>query len=185
MKNKENASLSTKEWIFSILGIIVLSCFIILPPVFRVVFKVEEVVEDIPTEIDIKTLVCTKNNYYSDIVRKSDTYTIKYYKDKVRTYNIKLESIYPDTIPYEAEKEKEGRLSTAYGLVEGISYKVNPNDSELRITTEEDCDLSVFMTTNVILPGDEAETKINSVFTTKDSVQQIRMDLEDQGFSCQ
>ena len=152
---------------------------------FRVFLKEDKPQEDIPKEIDIKTLTCTKKNYYSGVVRKNDTYTIKYYKDKVRTYNIKLESIYTDPIPYDDEKQKEGRLSTAYNLVEGISYTVNPNDASLKITTEEECDLSVFKSTTVTLPGDEVETKINSVYTTKDSVEQIRRDLQTEGYICE
>ena len=182
---KEKVGLSTIEWILSITGILVLSCLVILPPVFRVFLKENKPQEDIPRDIDIKTLVCSKKNYYSGVVRKNDTYTIKYYKDKVRTYNIKLESIYTDPIPYDDEKQKEGRLSTAYNLVEGISYTVNPNDAALKITTEEDCDLSVFKSTTVTLPGDEVETKINSVYTTKDSVEQIRRDLQTEGYICE
>jgi len=184
MKEKEKIGLSTLEWILSIVGILVLCCLIVLPPVFRVVLKEEKVEEDIPDQIDILTLTCTKNNYYSGSVRKNDTYTIKYYKDKVRTYTIKSESIFTDTVPYDEEKQKQGRLSTAYSLVEGINYTVNPNDAELKITTEEDCDLSVFKSTTVTLPGDTIETKINSVYTTKDSVEQIRIDLEDEGYTC-
>lgn len=182
---KEKIGLSKVEWILSIVGIVVLSCFVILPPAFRIFLKEEKVVEDIPKEIDILTLTCTKKNYYSGVVRKNDTYTIKYYKDKVRTYNIKLESIYTDPVPYDEEKQKEGHLSTAYNLVEGISYTVNPNDANLKITTEEDCDLSVFKSTTVTLPGDSVETKINSVYTTKDSVEQIKRDLQSEGYVCE
>ncbi len=183
MKNKEKSGLSTFEWILSITGIIVLSCLIILPPVFRIVFK-EQPQEYVPDEIEIKTLVCTKNNFYSGEVRRNATYTIRYFNDKVRTYTIKNESIYNDPTPYGEEKEKEGRLSTAYNLVEGISYKVNPNDAELKIITEESCDLSKFKSTVVTLPSDSVETKINSAFTTKDSVDQIKIDLQDEGYIC-
>ena len=183
MKSKEKVGLSLVEWILSVLGILVLSCLIILPPVFRVVFK-EEPHEYIPTEIEIKTLTCTKNNYYSGDVRKNSTYIIKHFNNKVRTYTIKHESIYTDPNPYGDEKQKEGRLSTAYNLVEGISYRVNPNDTELRITTEENCNLSKFKSTVVTLPGDTVETKINSVFTPKDSVDQIKIDLQDEGYIC-
>ena len=183
MKNKEKVGLTILEWILSITGIMVLSCLIILPPVFRIVYK-EKPKEYVPNEIEILTLTCTKNNYYSGEVRKNDTYTIKYYNDKVRTYTIRHESIYPDPTPYAEEKQKEGRLSTAYNLVEGINYKVNPNDGELKIITEETCDLSRFKSTVVTLPGDEVETKINSTFTTKDSVEQIKTDLQDDGCIC-
>ena len=182
---KEKIGLSTTEWILSIAGIVLLSCLIILPPVFRTFLKEEKKEEYIPKGVEIKTLKCTKNNYYSGVVRKNDTYTIKYYKDKVKTYNIKLESIYTDTVPYDEEKQKEGRLSTAYNLVEGISYTVNPNDAALKITTEEECDLSVFKATTVKLPGDEIETRINSVYTPQDSVDQIKRDLQSEGYICE
>lgn len=179
----DKKGLSIVEWLFSIIGIIFFLCLIILPPVFRVVFK-EKPQEYAPDQIEIKTLTCTKANYYSGDVRKNDTYEIKYYNDKVRTYTIIRESIYNDTVPYSDEKQKEGRLSTAYNLVEGISYKVKPNDAELKITTEEDCDLSKFKSTVVTLPGDTVETKINSTYTYKDSVDQIKIDLQDEGYIC-
>ncbi len=180
---KEKVGLSIMEWIFSIIGIAFFACLIILPPVFRVVFK-EAPKEYVPDAIEIKTLTCTKANYYSGEVRKNDTYIIRYYNDKVRTYTIKRESIYNDTVPYSDEKQKEGRLSTAYSLVEGISYSVKPNDAELMIITEEYCDLSKFKSTVVTLPGDTVETKINSTYTLKDSVDQIKTDLQDEGYIC-
>lgn len=180
---KEKVGLSIIEWVFSIVGIAFFACLIILPPVFRIVFK-EKAQEYVPDEIEIKTLTCTKNNYYSGEIRKNDTYTIKYYNDKVRTYTIVRESVYNDTVPYGDEKQKEGKLSTAYNLVEGISYKVKPNDAELKITTEEYCNLSKFKSTVVTLPGDTVETKINSTYTPKDSVDQIKIDLQDEGYIC-
>ena len=70
-------------------------------------------------------------------------------------------------------------------MVEGISYTVNPNDAALKITTEEDCDLSTFKSTTVTLPGDTVETKINAVYTAKDSVDQIKRDLQDEGYICE
>ena len=184
MKNEEKIGLSKLELGLSIAGIVLLSCLIILPPVFRIAFKEKKVVEDIPKDIDILTLICSKKNYYSGDVRKNTTYTIKYYKDKVRTYNIVTESIYSDPAPYDTQKQLEGKASTAYGMVEGINYTVNPSDKDLKITVIEDCDLSTFKSTPVIVPGDAVETKINSVYTTKDSVEQIKTDLQDEGYTC-
>ena len=183
MNDKEKVGISILEWVFSIAGIVFFACLIILPPVFRVAFK-EKIKDAEPKQIEILTLTCTKDNYYSGEVRKNDTYTIKYYKDRVRTYSIKSESTYTDTVPYDDDKQKEGRLSTAYNLVEGISYSVKPDDANLKIITEEDCDLSRFKSTVVTLPGDTVETKINSTYTTKDSVDQIKTDLQDEGYIC-
>ena len=183
-ENKEKVGLNTVEWILSIAGIIVLSCLVILPPAFRIFLKENKVEEDIPKEVDILTLTCTKKNYYSGVVRKNDTYTIKYYKDKVRTYTIKTNTTFSDPAPYDTVKQEEGELSTAYGLVEGINYTVTRNEENLRITTEESCDLSIFKSTSVTLPTSTNEIKVNSAFTTKDSVEQIKIDLEHDGYKC-
>ena len=39
---KKKSGLTATNWVLSILGILVLSCFVILPPVFRVFLKEEE-----------------------------------------------------------------------------------------------------------------------------------------------
>ena len=180
----EKIGLNKTEIILCIAGIVVLTCLIVLPPVFRVAFKEKKVVEDIPDEIQIETLTCTKNNYYSDGVKMNSAYVIKHYKDRVRTYNIKHESTFDDPSPYDEQKQAEGKVSTAYNMVEGISYTVVPNDKDLKISVEEDCDLSKFKSMTVTLPGDTVETKINSKYTNKESVKEIKLDLESEGYSC-
>ena len=176
--------LNTKEWILSITGIIALVLLIVLPPVFRVAFKEKKEKEEIVDEIDIKTLTCTKNNYYSENTANNDTITITYYKDKVRTYNITQEKKYSTIEEYDTAKQNAGLLSTAYELVEEIDYSVTPVDADLKLTIIEKCNLGAFKSTTVKLPGSEEEFKINAVYDTKDSVKEVKGDLEDEGYNC-
>lgn len=183
MKNKMNY-LTTKEWILSISGIVVLLLLIVLPPVFRVVLKEDKPKEEFVDELDIKVLTCTKNNYYSDNVSMNDTITFTYYKDKIRTYSIKQEKKYPTIEEYDDAKQSAGQLSTAYGLVEGIDYSVTPADADLKLTTMEDCNVVAFKSTAVKLPGSDEEFKINAAYDSKESFKEIKGDLEDEGYSC-
>ena len=181
---EEKVGLTPIELALSIAGIVFLLCLIVLPPVFRVAFKEEKKEEDIPTQAKIKKMTCTKSNYYEEDVKTNSTYVIMHYKDRVRTYSVKIEKTFNDPAPYDTVKQDVGKLATAYGLVEGINYNVNPSDQDLKIITEEDCDLAVFKSTSVSLPGEENEIKINSLYSTKDSVEQIKIDLEHEGYSC-
>ena len=183
---EEKIGLSKVEIALSVIGIFLLSCLVILPPLFRVVLKEKKEVIDEPKPIDIKVLTCTKLNYYSQdaTVKENDTYTIKYYKDKVRTYSIKKERIYSDPLPYGEAKEAAGKQSTAYNLVEGIDFTVNPDDTGLKIVATENCDLSIFKPTTVTVPGDTDPTKVMSEYTTKDSVEEIKSNLESDGYVC-
>lgn len=181
---KEIKDLSATEWLLSIIGITFLLTLIVLPPVFRVVYKEEVNPESLVDELDIKTLVCNKNNYYSEGSKNNDSITITYYKDKVRTYEIRTQKLFDDITAYANEKQSLGLLSTAYGLVNSIELSVTPDDTDLKIIATEKCTPGNFKSTVVNLPDTEQEFKINSKYTTADSVKQIKADLEDDGYSC-
>ena len=168
----------------SIGGILFLLSLIVLPPVFRVVFEEKVDPESMITELDIKTLVCTKNNYYAEGSRNNDQITLTYYNDKVRTYKIKYEKQYDDITAYDTEKQNLGLLSTAYGLVDGIELSVTPNDTDLKIISTEQCTPGIFKATVVTLPDTEQEFKINAKYTTTESAKQIKLDLEEDGYKC-
>ena len=182
--NKLGKDLSGTEWLLSIVGIVFLLTLIILPPVFRVVFKEKTNPDELIDELDIKTLTCTKNNYYSEGSKNDDTITIVYYNDKIRTYTIKYQKIFDDITSYDNEKQSLGLLSTAYGLVDGIELSVTRNDTDLKITSVEKCTPGTFKSTIVNLPDIEQEFKVNSKYESTDSVKQIKIDLEDEGYKC-
>lgn len=184
MNNEQKIGLTTTELVLSIVGIVIFACLIILPPVFRVAFKEDEPEEEVIDEIQIKTLICNKDNYVSEGTMNNDIITITYYNDKPRTYNIKLEKTYDALETYDDEKQALGRLSTAYSLIDGISFSVNANDSDLRIVTTEECDLGLFKPTSVTLPGDSEETRIYSTYTNTDSIDEIKSNLTSAGYTC-
>ena len=183
MEKEKKKYLSTLEWILSISGIALLTILIVLPPLFRVVFK-ESKPDDFVDELDIKTLVCTKNHYYSENSYNNDNIRISYYKDKVRTYNVRQEKKYSTIEEYDNFKQKAGLLSNAYDQVDGISFRVNTLDADLEVITTEYCDLTVFKSTIVTLPDNNEDYKINAVYTAKDSVAEIQADLETDGYIC-
>ncbi len=182
--SKLGKDLSAMEWFLSIIGIIFLTTLIVLPPVFRVVFKEKVDPESMVDELKIQTLICNKNNYYAEGSRNDDQITITYYKDKVRTYEIKSQKLFDDLTAYDNEKQSLGLLSTAYGLVDSIELSVTPNDIDLRLTSTEKCVPGNFKSTVVNLPETEQEFKVNAKYTTSDSAKQIKIDLEEDGYKC-
>ena len=182
--NEEVKDLSMMEWFLSIIGIIFLLTLIILPPVFRVQFKEKVNPDELVDELEIKKLICNKNNYYAESSRNDDSITITYYNDKIRTYEVKSQKQFDDLTAYETEKHSLGLLSTAYGLVDNIELSVTRDDVNLRITATEKCVPGSFKSTVVNLPETEQEFKVNAKYTTMDSVKQIKMDLEDDGYKC-
>ena len=182
--SKLGKDLSATEWLLSIAGIIFLLTIIILPPVFRKVFKEKVNPDELIDELDIKTLTCTKNNYYSEGSKNDDTITIVYYRDKIRTYTVKYQKIFDDITAYDTEKQSLGLLSTAYGLVDGIELSVTPDDTDLKITSVEKCTPGTFKSTIVNLPETQQDFKVNSKYSSTDSVKQIKLDLEQEGYKC-
>ena len=181
---KEKVGISGIELFLSIMGIMFLLSFIILPPVFRVIFKEKINPDTLVDELKIETLICTKDNYYSEDSKNTSNITMTYYNDKVRTYEIKEKKEYTDTTTYATEKQSLGLLSTAYSLANGIELVVNASDTDLIITTIESCSPGTFKSTTISLPDVEQEFKINSKYTTIDSVKQIKEDLETDGYKC-
>ena len=102
----------------------------------------------------------------------------------INVSNIRTQKLFDDITAYANEKQSLGLLSTAYGLVNSIELSVTPDDTDLKIIATEKCTPGNFKSTVVNLPDTEQEFKINSKYTTADSVKQIKADLEDDGYSC-
>lgn len=183
-KEKVKIGLTPLNWVLSIAGILLLSCLIILPPVFRVFIKEAKVVEEIPEQIIIEKLTCSRKNYRVGSHVENDLLTFNYYKDKIRTYTRKREMSYQNLDQYELDKQSFGRLTSAYDILEGIKYSVNTDDTETKIVVSESYDLGVFKKTYIIIPGDTEETEVDSKYTLEDSVNAIKNDLEKNGYTC-
>lgn len=185
MKNKkEKIGLTPVSLVLSIIGILVFASFIILPPLFRVVFKEEVVEPPQPEKIVIETMECTRNSYAVGNHNESNVVTLTYAKDSLRTYKKRTEQIYKDTVTYEKEKKSQGILTTAYSLLNGVTYDVSPKDSEAKLIIEEDYDLGIFKAEKVTLPDSEEVVEIKEVYKLGDSVTGVVSKLSQEGYNC-
>lgn len=180
---KEKIGLTPINWILSVLGIILLSCIIILPPVFRVVFKEEEIIE-LPEEAIIEELTCTKNNIILNGYTAEVTYNFNYYKDQIQTYSKKTTSTYTDYVLYDTDKQTYGRYTGAFNILSGYEYLMEPDDVNYILTVSEDYDLAIFKNVVITIPGDTEETKVTSIYTMSDSMTQVKNNLINDGYIC-
>ena len=180
---KEKIGLTPINWFLSILGIIVLSCLIILPPVFRTVFKEEKPIE-LPEETIIEKLTCTKNDIVLEGYTGDITYSFSYYQDQIQNYSKKTVSTYTDYVLYDNDKQTFGRYTAAFNILAGYEYVMEPNDETYMLTINEDYDLTTFNNTTITIPGDTEETKVTSLYTMSDSMNQIKNNLINDGYTC-
>ena len=179
---EEKIGITPINWILSILGIAVLLCFIILPPVFRVVFKEEVKVPD--DEPIIEHLTCTKNNYVTTDHFENDSITFNYVGNKVNTYSRVTEMTFHNLDDYEKVRDELGRLATAYSLLDGVEYIVTPDVGSLKITLTQKFNLGTFKSTSVTVPGDLEPTQLTSDYTHSQLIKDIKADLIDEKYSC-
>ena len=181
-KKEEKIGLTPVSLILSILGILIFASLIILPPVFRVVFKEEVVEEPKPEKLVIETMECTRNNYTVNNHSESNLITMTYAKDSLRTYKKRTEQAYKDTVTYEKEKQVQGDLTSIYETVEGIIYNASPKDKEAQLIIEEEYDLGKFKNETVEINDKKYEVKFE--YKQGDSVTGIVSGLTKQGYNC-
>lgn len=180
---EEKIGLTTTNWILSILGILLLSSLIILPPIFRVVFKEEEK-QEIKDEIIIEKITCEKKNIISATYREDINLVFYYYKDRIRTYSKSASRTYNDYILYESDKQKFGRYVTNFSLLTGYTYSIDPDDEMPAISISEEYDLGVFKSTTITIPGENEEVTVTTAYTNEDSMNKIKNDLINDGYTC-
>ena len=186
MKKEKKIGLTLVNWILSILGILLFASFIILPPVFRVVFK-KEVKEPEPVEeIVIVNMTCTRNSYTVNDHLEDNVVKITYAKDSLLKYSKRtVQNFKNNTTAYEQEINKQGRLTAAYMLVDGVEYNVSPQVSELKIIVEENYDLDKFKEESVTSPDSEEVVEVKSEYKKGDSANGIISSLTSNGYNCQ
>ena len=181
---KENNGLTPLNWVLSIAGILVLSCLVILPPVFKIAFKEKEKTSDDP-KVVVQHMTCVKNHYPVEKHFESDTIKFTYVANKINKYSYVKEIVFDDTESFDKYKEEYGKLSTAYSLIKtGIEHKLNIDNSTLKIVSSEEFNLGSFQPTSVTIPGDNEPTKVDSEYTREDSVSDIKTELINSGYSC-
>lgn len=181
---KVKVGMSFMNWVLSFAGILVFLSFIALPPFFRLAYPKEEPVEDISGKIPMEALVCKIENHSTPTYTENQTINIRYYIDQIRTYTKDTVQTYKDVETFEADKQEYGRLSSAYSLVEGVSYDVSPDSVNLKITISEKYELGQFVEKDVILPGEEEPIKVTSNYTLEDSLTKVKTDLTALGYTC-
>ena len=170
---KEKVGMSSFNWIMSIFGIIFLSTFIILPPLFRLVLPEKEDEEIVEPVIIIQTINCSVRNNNVETHTENDEIEFKYYQDQLRSYKRTKEIIYADIEEYDEDKQLFGKLSTAFSIIEGVKYDATPNPANLNIIIDESYDFSLFSPRTVTIPGETESITITSDFKSGDSITQI------------
>jgi len=183
MKN-QNVGLTTANWILSILGIILLSCVIILPPIFRVFFKEEEIIESLPEKIDLQVTACEKKDILMGQYTYNEILTFYFTNDKIHNYSRDVERIYRDFDSYSNDKQLFGRYATAFSILSGYKFSVNPDDNNLVINIDELYELNVFKETTITIPGDNYETNVTSIYMKDQSVEEVVNSLTIDGYIC-
>lgn len=88
-KEEQKVGLSTMNWVLSILGIMFFSSFIILPPIFRLVFKEEEILPPIVEQVE-RSFSCSReeegeegvNSYQYSVQGVNDSLNVVAYTEK-------------------------------------------------------------------------------------------------------
>lgn len=182
---KQKIGLTTTNWILSILGILLLSCLIILPPVFRVVFKEEP--QKVPEpEPDIPTIIttCQKENIMELEYVDNEKLIFYHQNDKIKTFNKETNRIFNDPLIYQQNKQSYGVLVTAFSMISGYDYSATPNDNDSTINIIETYDLNHFAPTMIVIPGDTEPTSIKSDYELNESIVNIKENLTANGYLC-
>ena len=182
---EEKYGLTGTEWFLSIIGIILLACVIILPPVFRTVFKEEEKEPVLPDEIVIGTIKCLKDNITELDYTYTETLNFTYYNDSIQQYSLNSKRIYNDSVIYLNDKQLFGKYTTAFSILSGYNYSVDPDDDTYTLIIDEKFNLDEFEETTITIPGDNETTSIKSKYTKNDSIEQIKNNLVSNGYICE
>lgn len=183
---EQKVGLTSTNWILSILGILVLSCFIILPPVFRTFMK-EEVVEgeeQLKEEVIIGVTSCQNENIKAVDYIDNETVTFTYNNQKLQSFTRKIIRTYSDSLVYQEEKANYGKLVTAFSVINGYEYTATPEDDTSSINIQERYDLTSFKPTTIMVPGDENPTAITTSYQLNDDISQVKEYLTTNGYTC-
>lgn len=202
MEEKKKVGLSSIEWILSIMGIILLLLVIVLPPVFRVVFKEEvqeennnnsNIQENLNTEekttIDDTSytkITCTKqestSNYIEtvNVVLAHQNNLLKILTTtSVKTYL--LDTKESENLFAEA-KLACSNISDQYYQVTGYSHSCNTSVDAVHVTQKYD--LNNFQST-LVNNQDGTTTQLQTAYSLDQNVEDIKMSLVNDGYTCQ
>lgn len=183
---KEKVGLTTTNYILCIGGILLLSLIIILPPVFRIVFKSNDnqINQDEIVNHPELSITCYKDNIKTDTTTNNETYIFNYKDNKVKSYTKIINKNFLDPNNYETEKYELGRLVTAFSVINGYNYSINPNDDQLLLIVNEKYDLETFNSTIISIPGNTEPTSLSAEYSLDQSILEIQNQLTNDGYLC-
>lgn len=181
---EEKVGLTATNWILSIVGIILLMSIIILPPVFRSVFK-EEIIEDPPQpEIVLGTTTCNNPNLVTQKYTDNETLIFTYKNQKIQEFKRQTTRTYVDTLVYQEEKLIYGKYVTAFSIISGYQYSATPNDDISVISIQENYDLTQFRPTTVTLADNENPIAVTTPYQLDDDISTLIQYLTTNGYTC-
>lgn len=184
---KEKVGLTPINYLLSMIGIIILASFIILPPVFRSIFPKKEVVlEPTPNpEIVNQTLACHKSGITLSDYTANEAYIFTFKNSKLDRYTLRTEMVYSDPIFYQEEKNRYGRYVTAFSGIEGYQYSVTPNDEEASFLVIANYDFNTFKPTTILVSGEENPTAITSRYVVGNDFNFVKNDMLTNDYTCE
>lgn len=182
MKNKK-VGLTIKNWILSILGILLLLCVIVLPPVFRMFFE-EKVLPTPDLDVPIVTTTCSKEGLEDVDYIDSEILTFEHQNLKIKQISKNTNRVYKDPLIYQQNVQSYGILVTAFSIIAGYKYSATPNDQNSSIGIIEVYDLTNFKATMIAIPGTDEVTSIESEYQLDQSITTIKEELIAKGYAC-
>lgn len=206
MGEEKTKGLGLKEWIFCIGTILVLTLFMVLPPVFRIVFvdeaekrNPEPIITPTPTnnptkpdtklEFDDSTYekeICTKNvdsaSPYIESVQMIFSHKEKnlkmYTETSIKVYDL-LDGEQIEL--FEQEKSKCEYPPASYFHIKGYQYSCKTEENKIEAT--EKFNLETFSNTTI---EEDGKLKVVSVlYFYNQNVDIIKAGLESQGYTCE
>ena len=182
---EKKVGMSFLNWLLSIIGIIILSLIIVLPPIFRIYFPAKEE-EEFNSDVVVEVMKCSIVGKQVDAHSDDIDVTFRYIQDQIRTYTKHTVKTYHNIDSYEEDKQSLGRVSSVYSFVSGVEeYSLVPDNVNMKITISEKYDLGLFTNTNVNIPGSDESVSVVSEWSLSDSLNKIRSDLVSDGWTCE
>lgn len=184
-----------KEWIFCIAGIIIFTSFMVLPPVFRLAFPVEKIIDkktepsqkpekpEGPITVDDSSydkIVCRKTLETNEI----SEITLSHEEKKLQIYTEKNTQSYQSISEEEFSKIKTDcdYPQSPYLRIEGFQYICENQDRNITITKKYD--LKKFANTTVTMEDGSIEL-ISVPYLYNQNIDNIQKQLENNQYSCQ
>ncbi len=181
---KQKIGLSAMNWILSILGILLFSCIIILPPVFRRFIKPEIIEEPPQEEIITATVTCQNENLAGVNYIDSEILVFTYQNQKLQGFTRTTNRVYTDSLTYQEQKSVYGKYVTAFSMINGYEYSATPSDDTFSVRIQEKYDLTIFKPTTIVIPGDENPTAITTSYELNSDISMIEEYLTVNGYTC-